>query len=337
MTNIDIEAWALRIIDQVSRDEHAEDARVELKSQWPDPQLAARQIAGHANAARGASILWIIGVDEKTGVVGAPHVELANWFAAVKSHFDGAVPSVYDINVPVQGRTVVALLFASDRAPFVVKNPMFGKPHGGAVAFEVPWREGRKTGTARRENLIRLLAPLSSLPDIEWLECSVYVENRTNENEEQVTDWHLYGHFYISPTTSAPVVIPFHRTRVAAEAANSVSLGPWDRLRVRPQQRLQLASEIRVVNDSATTVATSDEVSVRGPGKLRFETSGTFPIDRVAIDGSLKVSIELRIVGGTHPIFATFVLLPVTANLHRSQRAEWEFRPVDEIIDDNSA
>lgn len=65
----DIENWALKIIDRVQSSQPVEDSRVELKAQWPvELNKAARQIAGHANAAHGESILWLIGIDEKEGV-----------------------------------------------------------------------------------------------------------------------------------------------------------------------------------------------------------------------------------------------------------------------------
>lgn len=65
MRQIEIEAWVLRVIEQVKRGQSNEDSRVELKARWIEPEKAARQIAGHANAARGDKILWIIGLDEK--------------------------------------------------------------------------------------------------------------------------------------------------------------------------------------------------------------------------------------------------------------------------------
>ena len=97
MTPLAIESWVLRIADQVARGAHSEDAQVELKREWPQARDAARQIAGHANAARGAPILWIIGLDEIEGVIGAATEELANWFPSEKSQFDGITPPLYDL------------------------------------------------------------------------------------------------------------------------------------------------------------------------------------------------------------------------------------------------
>ncbi len=53
--------------------------------------------------------MWLIGVDEKEGVKGAQANELATWFPKIESHFDGLAPDHVDLNIPVDGRTVVAL------------------------------------------------------------------------------------------------------------------------------------------------------------------------------------------------------------------------------------
>ena len=74
----EIENWVLEIIEQVESGQPNEDYRVELKAEWPDAKKAARRIAGHANAAHGEPILWVIGVDEKKGAVGVNNEELAN-------------------------------------------------------------------------------------------------------------------------------------------------------------------------------------------------------------------------------------------------------------------
>ena len=68
MNSRQIESWALRVIDCVKRGQPNEDFLVELKRDWIDEAKAARRIAGHANAARGENILWLIGFDEKEGV-----------------------------------------------------------------------------------------------------------------------------------------------------------------------------------------------------------------------------------------------------------------------------
>lgn len=61
----DIEFWALSVIERVELKQPHEDFLIELKRKWVPLSKAARRIAGHANAARGEPILWLIGVDEK--------------------------------------------------------------------------------------------------------------------------------------------------------------------------------------------------------------------------------------------------------------------------------
>ena len=66
MKAIEIEYWALRILERVEKHQPIEDTWVELKAEWPvETAKTARQLAGHANAARGEPVLWLIGVDEK--------------------------------------------------------------------------------------------------------------------------------------------------------------------------------------------------------------------------------------------------------------------------------
>jgi integrase len=60
-----IEAWALEIVDRLKAGQPIEDIRVEVKREWVTPERTARRLAGHANAARGDAILWLVGLDER--------------------------------------------------------------------------------------------------------------------------------------------------------------------------------------------------------------------------------------------------------------------------------
>jgi len=146
-----IENWALQIIERVEAKQPIEDSRVELKSKWIDSQKGARRLAGHANAARGEPILWLIGVDEDEGVTGVEKEELSVWMNKVQTVFEGTSPSLQDIAISHNGKTVLALLFETDRAPFVIKVSEFGKMKG-LPSHEVPWREGTEIRTARRSD-----------------------------------------------------------------------------------------------------------------------------------------------------------------------------------------
>jgi hypothetical protein len=166
----ELETWVLKIVDRVKAKQPVEDSRVELKSEWPGPNDAARRIAGLANASHGAPALWIVGIDEKANqIVGADEQNLANWWPQVVSEFEsGFAPDKQDLAIPTDGVTVVALLFQTDRRPFVVKNAQQGR-----VQFEVPWRDATGIRTARRRELITLLSPLVAIPHLQVLDGSL--------------------------------------------------------------------------------------------------------------------------------------------------------------------
>src|SRR5262249_59576895 len=111
MTSQEIEVWTRQIVAAALSGQATEDARVELKAEWIDPQKAARGLAAHANAAGGSSILWIIGVNEKERTLTDPaSTEKADWIASVASFFDGYPPTlVRDVNMIVKGKSVIAL------------------------------------------------------------------------------------------------------------------------------------------------------------------------------------------------------------------------------------
>lgn len=143
----ELETKVLGIVDSVMHRQPVEDCLVELKAEWIEPHKAARRIAGHANAAHGQPIIWIVGVDEEEGkVVGASKKELADWYPQVSAQFDEVAPDLlHDLSVPIESQTIVALLFDTSRAPYVVKVP-----NGQNVHREVPWRTGTRVSSARR-------------------------------------------------------------------------------------------------------------------------------------------------------------------------------------------
>ena len=273
-----LENWTIEILDRVKRKEPIEDSRVELKREWIDYKKAARRIAGHANAARGAEILWIIGVDEKDGVVGAEQYEFALWFSQIKSQFDGLAPSVQDLIVPYAGKTVVALLFETNRAPFVVSNPVYGQKDGGSVSLEVPWRELTGIRSAKRDDLIRLLVPLLEVPTIEVLDGEFRMERSdfdTNFNNINLN-------MYVVPNTQDMVVIPFHKLSV--------------NLRFDEISDPYVSDDISLYADgnSSTLKATYSELVVQGPGK--FWLNCGFSLD-IQIPPSLLIAYAKFIIG----------------------------------------
>lgn len=225
-TNAQVEAWVLQVIEVVTSGGKNEDGLVELKGGWPSPEKSARRLAGHANAARGESILWIIGLDEKTHrVCPLGGCDLADWWAQVSSYFDGPIPSLRDLVVSTPGGSVHALLLDTERSPYVVKNAAFGKREAGSVEREVPWREGTALRSATHQDLVRLLVPLLQLPEIRVLCASVsgFEESESKQrrleadsNElEKVFIWSVWMELYVTAPQDTHVVLPLHMTEVS--------------------------------------------------------------------------------------------------------------------------
>jgi len=127
MNSLQIELWTISVVENVIKGKPNEDSKVELKAQWPNDDLlkTARQIAAHANLARGEPILWIIGVDQKQRIVtGVEHQEVSVWYEKIRAGFDERIaPSLRDLNITYEDKTIVALYFETERFPFVVKAP----------------------------------------------------------------------------------------------------------------------------------------------------------------------------------------------------------------------
>lgn len=136
---IELEAIVINICERAKRSEPIEDFSIELKSEWPESQKAARQIAAHANAASPQKLIWVIGINEKSSTMpGVAALEFSNWWSRVAAQFDGLPPSCSELMVPFGGVTVVALSFETDRAPYVTRNPSYGQTYGGPVEWEIP-------------------------------------------------------------------------------------------------------------------------------------------------------------------------------------------------------
>jgi hypothetical protein len=313
MNSRQIESWALRVIDSVKSGQPNEDFLVELKATWISGEKAARRIAGHANAARGENILWLIGVDEKEGadcVIGANVADIASWYPTVESFFNELAPTmISSLNIPVDEKTVVALVFETDRAPFVVKNQAFGSVKGVVVELEVPWRENTAIRSARRSDLIRLLAPLELLPEIEILgdiELTATIAGEDSVGNYHSDELRLNSELYIIPKSRERVIIPFHRCRVEFEIpgiptfkSNPISLNP----------ALGDYGFAGGKPGSLTIKSTRHEIIIDGPGKLSLEATAQRPsLTEDAKNCDIRISIYLQPTAANRPVVLTKTL-----------------------------
>jgi len=295
MKPTEIESWALSVIDRVQAGQPVEDVRVELKSEWPkDEHGVARRIAGHANAAHGEPILWLIGIDERNGqVVGADHHELSNWWSRVQSFFAELPPGMIDLNVPYDGKTIVALLFEIERRPFVVKVP-----GGGHIDLEVPWRDGTRIRSAERRELITILVAACKNPSVEVLKGTLEISQ--NLGSHYAGPHGLRLDVYIEPRSAERVVIPFHHCEGTLRfpfAEMPFPFGPisFAQTRKRP---------------SSMIACSGTEVVVDGPGPV---TICAVPPDlatlgRIAFSPTAQVELKLWPTGSEVPV-------PVIADL----------------------
>lgn len=310
---IDLEAKVLSIIERVEKAQPIEDSLVECKAEWIDPVKAARRLAGHANAARGEPVLWLMGVNEKANTVeGVKAQDFADWWSQVVACFDGMPPGVYDLNVPHGEKTVVALWLETDRGPFVVKNP-----NGGAITREVPWREGTAVRTARREDLIMLLAPVSHLPSAEVLAFEIH----------SGTNPHAVTYMYLTPSRIGEMLVfPYHRMEVMLVVDGQPRVHLSNVTASPPTNWVAHGADFfpEEKNLSATLQGTASELLVQGPGKAIVRGwPGLTPLP----SSDMRVKITMGLAGSSFPLVVEFKAIakpPATATSNGS----WDVVPI---------
>lgn len=160
---IQLEVRVRELVDAVVAGGKIEDDRVEAKGKWPDPKNAV-QLAGSANAAGGHPIILIIGLGEtKNEVVPLNNTEPSTWWSATEAEFVfGVAPRLLNhIRVRTDHGPVIALEFATDQAPYMVKNE-----NGGWAKVGVPWRSAGSTHAATRAELLSILHAKAIVPPI---------------------------------------------------------------------------------------------------------------------------------------------------------------------------
>ncbi|HVZ16349.1 MAG TPA: hypothetical protein VG897_04480 [Terriglobales bacterium] len=323
MTPIEIEGWALRTIATVERGQAFEDSRIELKKTFPtDPKKAARRIAAHANSAMGEPILWLIGIDQSSGITGASSAELSSWFSGVKAEFDEVYPPMRDVVIHSRGKMVIALQFETDRAPYLVKNPS-----GGTIQREVPWREGTQTRTATRDELILILQPPAPIPSFEIISAHLAPSG----------DAHLQASMrvYIVPRTNDRVTIPFHRCSGRVVSNGKIACSELKVVSYRPGSgsllfRASLLSANPTVNlrGYESIEYEPGQVIIHRPGYLTFSVSG--PLSGMNYTELQNPTLELRLGVASRDGFACHLSSTLGEQLRgdkgKDGPAGWRFR-----------
>lgn len=225
----------------------------------------------------GESILWLLGVDESKGVIGLNNeVEVSNWYSSVEKYFQDVMPRLAkSINIKYGELTFFALLFETDRAPYVVKTP-----EGGRIQCEVPWRIGNSTQTARRADLLRILTPSTKLPDIEIL--------GTNSNLKFAGMEDIYWvsfDLYIVPKEGQELVIPYHKCEANFSFSNGLEYN---------HDSLDFRSRSRNDEDSLYLTISANEIVFFGPARIEMRVSFRKPATDTWVEEQIDVQVKLR-------------------------------------------
>lgn len=287
-----LEIKVLSWVDQVLRGRRIEGSIVDCKAVWPtDHQRSARQIAGLCNAAQGADVVWLIGIDEDAAqLTQYPAVEIADWWSQVSSRFDDVAPGLFSLSVPVaEGHQVIALQFSSSRAPYVIKL----KP-GGPSEREVPWRDGTRTRSAYRYELQRLLAPTAELPSCELTNCFANAKwQRDDSHQVAYVRFGVTGRILINPI-EIPILLPSEGVAASLSLHDSLEEPAFETLSLEVVQMAdsQIPGAIR---------STSDGFLIEGPGygKIHMRSvAGTADLGTRNFEAhALRLTMTLAFVG----------------------------------------
>lgn len=298
MENHQLETWVLRALQSVEDGLTIEDSRLELKAVFPEPSKAAGQLAGHANASRGEYMLWVIGVDDQSGVIsGVADGELQAWLPQVQAHFDELAPAlVISMRVPWRGVGVSALLFDTSRRPYVIRD---GKRRA------VKWRHGDHTADAGRGELLGLLTEAAGTPSFEVLGGELLMFHSRAE-----PSLNLSVQLYQERRLPDIAVVPYHRARiqvlpnVAPEGPINMELRSLTRVlrSETPNSRRALRSvPYRGGEPPSSTLVAAEQLELDGPARVTLKGSATAPawlVDNYQDVESWDVEARLPVVDG---------------------------------------
>lgn len=321
MTALQLEALAMQTAERVKAGHRVEDSFIEAKREWPrDYPKIARRLAAHANEMRGQPAVWIIGVDEDaSAVLGAEKEEQGDWHAQVSKHFDQVAPALSLSRVAFHGDVpVVALLFDTTAAPYVVK-----KEHGTrGFEHDVPMRDGTRTRSARRSEIVRLLAPISPRVESEVLQARVYPRySRPGSVASSLTAppnawgtprlpaWAVEWDIYLTLLGNGPLTFPKHMAKGQLTVDS----------KAHPVDIVYTADDTNVnVNVSG------GDLIVKGPGRARI--TGDVPkIARLTPHTSfLELELTLRALHNDKPLsFAAVARLNDGSFLKPGPQPQW--------------
>lgn len=187
--------------------------------------------------------------------------------------------------------------------------------------------------SARREDLIRILAPAQRLPVLDLLRAycsveerpaveSVYRDQTPSDRRDAHLAWNFLLDFYVTPATET-LALPVHRVRMEARQGT-------ERERVATELRFGVPTTFTgsgAHRDSHTIVTTRSEAIVDGPARLNL--SGSFFETPREVNGD-DVTLVYSIIpaGFDRPLTGTVTL---ARDLTDTRRTTWKFETPPEL------
>jgi hypothetical protein len=325
-----LEGLVLAAIDRARAGHPVEDDRIEFKQAWPETS-SARQLAGIVNRANGNDVIYIVGANESGDLFPLGSTDAADWWAQFSSKFDGVAPDLQNhINVPIdEGGSVTALQFGTDRAPYVVKVD-----RGGSPEREVPIRDGTRTRSATRSELLRMLLPQVSVPPALLLSASVNAEwYRGRDSGEE--NCYISGSVVVFLEQIAPsgAMLPNHEMTAIIEAdGQSFSLA------ISPSQ----SNEGEVAPSMGVHVR-RDGVMATGPGSFHFTASAVVSASHVDLLRNVEewtLHLKFRVTGSPRAIQLDGLLsrereAAPYATEFQVQLGKWKLHSAADAVDDS--
>ncbi|MBB6473275.1 ATP-binding protein [Sphaerisporangium rubeum] len=319
----------LALVERILGGTPVEDSQVECKADWPKVEKA-RQLAGHANSAHGEPIMWIIGVDEKKQCLTKrdPSVDAATWWNQFQARFDeGIAPDLTNTQVvPIdEENSVVALVFETDRAPYVIKVSNMG-----SVERDVPVRKGTGTRSANRSDLIKILMPAQKLPDVSMVEAegSAHLVPARDSQPEHLRLIFRSSVFLYQPVGGV-AVLPAHQMRATIEfRQKDISAAP-----VKLPARLLyfgMTREERASQPRFGVLGYPDAAFVVGAGGLTLHIQKDVnPREFVMVIQDcpeVVLSYALSVSGATRPLAVSVSLMRANPRASSNNIARWLLR-----------
>lgn len=305
----EVEFLVRRAVSAAMGQPGTEDDRVEFKSDWPDVDKA-RQLAANANKAAGELVYWVIGFDEKAQkIVEVTKTDVANWWPQMQKQFDQKSPAlVRHTTVHVGDEVVIALTFGTNEVPYVVKS-------ASSDWLEVPIRDGTRTRSARRDELIDMLMPRIHLPTISLTSASAHAvwTARSDPNEHdksrglgvrpEHTDLNGTANLFLEYVGERFLVLPDHMMAGTLHHAHGdlpLEVSAWGS-----------SPKDTPVQPQYGVLCKGSDVQATGSGRFVLRTYTMLNGDHRDLFlamGTYDVHLRLGIVGSSDPIELTYTM-----------------------------